>query len=637
LFFAGLLRPDMSALRHLDRVVAIVAGTVIGVLVGAFIAGNLFSAFTTRVLIALLCGGLGALFGVAYQPGQRSEGWTDSVVASLFPGLADWFTAKGNELARKRPDGQPLAEHELPPRGYLLHITLDIILPVFVGILAFVLVVGGNSQAWGWTNFDGTAAQVQRNNGLFWFGREILGLEVQTAAAFARGAFLVIVYGIPLCMCFMFFARPLRFGLALGAVLLANGLYQQSKESLDWDRYDWGWVRRSVLHQDRSYFGILRVHEDARLDPEKETVFQSNTYLMHGTTHHGLNYQIPQDQRRLATTYYHRYGPVGVVMRRIDWFPAPRPTEVPPEQKAAANKNWNTYWADARLPVSVLGSLANPMPGLLNSPAVQLPALVGANSEPPYACVGLGTGTMASYCRPFQHLTFYEIDNKIRSFSEHDFTWPDGKQAPYFNYVHDARQRGARIEIYMGDARYSMAKERPQEGIVTPQRKHYYRVIELDAFSSDAIPVHLITREAIEMYFDKLMLPQDVEVTDAKGKKTTEHFSGGVLMVHTSNRHVDLVRPVVDVANSLGLKWRVGKDGFDRREGSGDPSDKGRFSSEYVMLAKDERDLPPESTEDEIRNYRETGSGFIWTTPPPTDARVWTDDFSNLLGAFRWR
>src|SRR5262249_27808815 len=164
-------------------------------------------------------------------------------------------------------------------------------------------------------------------------------------------------------------------------------------------------------------------------------------------------------------------------------------------------------------------------------------------------------------------MTFYEIDSKIRGFSEREFTWPDGTRAPFFNYVHDARKkRGAHIDMIMGDARFSMAKELPQEGIAVPQRDRYYRVIEPDAFSSDAIPVHLITKEAIQMYFTKLMEPRDVEVEtrDEKGKtvKKLVHFSGGVLMVHPSTRHVDLIKPVTDVARELGLAWRVGKDRY---------------------------------------------------------------------------
>src|SRR5439155_15611396 len=195
-------------------------------------------------------------------------------------------------------------------------------------------------------------------------------------------------------------------------------------------------------------------------------------------------------------------------MRQIDWFAPPRVGEAKTQaQRILAEKDWNTFPSDARLPASLIGQAAMPIPGGLSPAVSQAQLIVDAWSDPPYACVGLGTGTMASYCHPFQHLTFYEIDNKIRSFSEKEWEWPDGSQAPYFNYVHDARKRGARIEIIMGDARYSLAKEQPQAGIPTPQRDHYYRVIELDAFSSDAIPVHLITREAIEMYFTKLMEP----------------------------------------------------------------------------------------------------------------------------------
>src|SRR5438067_11990181 len=102
----------------------------------------------------------------------------------------------------------------------------------------------------------------------------------------------------------------------------------------------------------------------------------------------------------------------------------------------------------------------------------------------------------------------------------------------------------------MGDARLTMTKDRTNENgtyilpdfrnpnleksfgwenyTSYPKRESYYRAMEVDAFSSDAIPVHLITQEAIEMYMDKLT-------------------PNGVLMVHTSNRHVNLVQPVLKI------------------------------------------------------------------------------------------
>ena len=132
---------------------------------------------------------------------------------------------------------------------------------------------------------------------------------------------------------------------------------------------------------------------------------------MHGTTHHGLNYHYPdgsgdtQGLDRLATTYYHRDCPVGVVMEEINWFPGYKTDGKDGDMRL-------TFWADARLPMSVIGSSA---PGLgVNMP---LATLASAWSEPPYATIGLGTGTMASYSRPYQHLTFYEIDEHIRNFS----------------------------------------------------------------------------------------------------------------------------------------------------------------------------------------------------------------------------
>jgi hypothetical protein len=331
---------------------------------------------------------------------------------------------------------------------------------------------------------------------------------------------------------------------------------------------------------------------------------------MHGTTHHGLNYQSPKGLRRLATTYYHRLGPVGVIMERFNWFSTPfLNKDLAPQY---------TFHADARIVASAIG--------LGGDTWSQLGNLV---SDPPYACVGLGTGTMASYARPFQHMTFYEIDNVIRSFHI--------REDPFFNYLPDAKKRGAGIEIIMGDARLSMSQELDQGTGFYPHRDSYYYAIELDAFSSDAIPVHLITEEAIKMYFEKLA-------------------PTGVLMVHTSNRHVDLVSPVTDVANSLGLKWRVGKDGGKRFSKAGQALfERGLFSSEYVMLARMETikidgkvfNVLPPNTPDAQEAYEAGGNRALeeylyrhpalnWYTPRAPGNRVWTDDFSNLISVFRW-
>src|SRR5438874_1056740 len=148
----------------------------------------------------------------------------------------------------------------------------------------------------------------------------------------------------------------------------------------------------------------------------------------------------------------------------------------------------------------------------------------------------------------------------------------------------------------MGDARLSMANSqnkgtpRPnslykidaddkitqiQDAYMEPRRDKYYKVIVVDAFSSDAIPIHLITREAIELYMSQL---QD----------------DGVLCVHTSNRHMDLTKPVADIADKFqwnGKDYKlpcvIGHDpgsGEKRRGAKSEYSSLGHFSSEYVML-----------------------------------------------------
>ena len=181
-------------------------------------------------------------------------------------------------------------------------------------------------------------------------------------------------------------------------------------------------------------------------------------------------------------------------------------------------KHAGLFASDARLPASMIGLARLPL-GVGNLPLDQLTSVW---TEPPYATIGLGTGTMSSYARCFQHMTFYEIDENIRNFSlppNDKYIWrgPDGKaNDPFFTFVYDAIQRGTNLEVVMGDARQSLQQENPdvsalystkknKEDFYTKhaipnaafsKREKYYKVIEVDAFSSDAIPIHLITKEA---------------------------------------------------------------------------------------------------------------------------------------------
>jgi hypothetical protein len=629
------------------------------------------------------------IFAGLLRPRMQQEGWSESALTALFPGMVEALADKGDEIARRSrtPAGAETgaaavpSRRDMPPRGWLLSYILDFTVPVLVVLLYWGM------RAWVSVNWLYASLYVGT-----------LGFAPETADSAAWITQRFLVFGIPLLAAFLCFARPLRFGLAVALVLLA-GVLQGSGETRSGlysgqagERKLVSYVEGRVLDADRSYFGVLRVRETAYVSLNGDRL-QWYTYLMHGTTHHGLNFQFPTDLRRVATTYYHRLGPTGTIMENLNWFPLPYTSVTDPRDERRnfsrflyppgdKGKDKDTgreisvhpWWSDARLPVSLIGNGTTPFGAASPLPMGQLMA---AWSEPPYATVGLGTGTMASYGRPFQHVVFYEIDNHIRRYS-----LPEDGSEPKFNYVRDALDRGVRLEIIMGDARLSMKQENPVPGSTYtafpkqppmeahffPKRQYYYRAIELDAFSSDAIPVHLITKEAIAMYFEKLMLPHEQEIEmkddkgnvikDDKGRPLTKKVvkGGGVLMVHTSNRHFDLVRPVTDVARKLGeewavkagkspqdwrqfIAWREGNDRYPREESwparLSDP-DLGRFMSTYVMIARSEADLPPDSASREGAKMREMNPYLRWSTPPNPNNRVWTDDFSNLLSVMRW-
>jgi hypothetical protein len=648
----GELARDRPSTRYLTEFYLWMSfGGMLGGLFNGLIAPTLFTGVAEYPL---------ALVAACFLlPIRKEEGWVDGLVGNTFPGLGQWFRETGTKLAAvplvsigliavlgtvvgggcaylvtsmlDLGSGPQIVAYGLvatalitflairfKPSNALAYAT-DALLGVFIFALAAFLISYG---------VDTLFTRQPEKNLLFRLQKS-LGFSLEARTVFFWSGML-----IPLLFAVFFSSRPLRFGAAVGAVLLANLLFGLRRHD---DR---------LLYAGRSYFGVLRVFHDklgdrwGPLTPQEIEVLKAtpeqlkainvgslerpvyipdSTYLMHGTTHHGLNYQHPPGLRRLATTYYHRKGPTGIIMERLNWFPGPQ----------------NTYWADARLAAS-FAALGGPGLGACNLPVDQIAA---AWSEPPYATVGLGTGTMASYARPFQHMTFYEIDNTIRSFHLEPFA----SDRPFFNYLGDALKRRVALEVIMGDARQSLARPLMpadktmklsngsvvfagsflEDGSISlnPNRENYYHVIELDAFSSDAIPVHLITKQAIEMYFDKLV-------------------ENGVLCVHTSNRHVDLVTPVVDIANKMNLSWRVGKDaGGDEREGRETSGYRGHFGQEYVMLARHEKDaktgrliLPndgPVASDLTGQDY------MTWSTPAPAGNPEWTDDYSNLAGALR--
>jgi hypothetical protein len=147
--------------------------------------------------------------------------------------------------------------------------------------------------------------------------------------------------------------------------------------------------------------------------------------------------------------------------------------------------------------------------------------------------VGLGTGTMAAYAQTMDYICFYDINPAVIDMVN---------SGQWFTYVKDAKARRAICDIKLGDARLELERElksppRSGEG----QAAVRYHVLVLDAFSSDAIPTHLLTAEAFEIYLKRL---------------TTQELDGfdGALAVHVSNRYLDLERVVRAACERFGLE-----------------------------------------------------------------------------------
>jgi hypothetical protein len=193
------------------------------------------------------------------------------------------------------------------------------------------------------------------------------------------------------------------------------------------------------------------------------------------------------------------------------------------------------------------------------------------NDGPKYlGVIGLGTGTLAAYGRPGDHVRYYEINPLVVDIARKQFT-----------YLNDCP---AKLDISMGDARLSLELEPPQG----------FDVLAVDAFSSDSIPVHLLTEEAFELYFHHL--------------KAT-----GVLAVHVSNKYLDL-KPIVKLAaQALGKESLV----IDTDDGD---SDSGVFGATWVLVSGD-------------RGFFEKPDVKNAGTAPKSSSglRMWTDDYSNLF------
>lgn len=235
---------------------------------------------------------------------------------------------------------------------------------------------------------------------------------------------------------------------------------------------------------------------------------------------------------------------------------------------------------DARDPTSYYhetSPIAQFVRGLLARPAETRPRDM--------AVVGLGTGSLAAFADPSVRLTFYEIDPLVKEVAENE---------QLFTFVSAARQRGAAIDIILGDARFTLDDHAADNSL---------DVLFLDAFSGDAIPVHLLTREAMQRYAAKMR-------------------PGGIIAIQISNRYLDFKPVVSNLAEHIGWTAVAKTDwGTLTRE----QIHEGKQASSWVLLARKPQDfgsLPAEQGWKPLPQY-----------PPKF---LWTDDFSNIVGIFDW-
>lgn len=193
--------------------------------------------------------------------------------------------------------------------------------------------------------------------------------------------------------------------------------------------------------------------------------------------------------------------------------------------------------------------------------------------------VGLGVGALACYSRPGERWTFFEVDPVVARWAR-DTT-----------YFHHLSRCGRNVEVRIGDGRRSLR--------TVPDGS--FDLLVLDAFTSDAVPVHLLTRQALALYLRKL----------------SPH---GVVLFNTSNRYLDLIPVLARLAEDAGVTARAQYYSPDR----GHPHRDHVYVSEWVLMTADDRWL----TWLEGREWRPIA--------PSGGVDLWTDRHSNVVAVLEW-
>jgi hypothetical protein len=455
----------------------------------------------TALAIFLACLGFCYLvIGSLIESASLSPNWYMVALIPAWAAMWQWRNLISREYQESdNPEELPMAKFSRTAKKTSLQTALDIAVPVTLAMVFCFLVIRHDTRG-------------EADSWFYWFTKKAsanlsgVGIDEPLMAS-------ILAYALPVMACFFFVDRPVRFALCVAAILGIH-YYRESKNE-------------GIVYTDRSFFGILKV--------ESRGV---QTRLVHGTTLHGTqfnqNYLVRADApvvfgvaspwdvlalegalarwdaRQEPLTYYHRTGPVGAMFHEI-----------------RSRKD-------------------------------------GADAKADVAMVGLGTGSASCYALSGQRLTFYEIDPAVRRIVEEpwmvmnkeDVKEKEGTKEILgpITFVKAARDRGAKIDFRMGDARLKLRDDTDRK----------YALLLVDAFSSDAIPVHLLTREAVKMYMDRL--------TD-----------DGILALHISNKYVRLEPVVARICKDLGLECRVWNDDSESRPG--------KTASSWVAVAKDVKTL----------------------------------------------
>jgi len=228
----------------------------------------------------------------------------------------------------------------------------------------------------------------------------------------------------------------------------------------------------------------------------------------------------------------------------------------------------------ARLPVSYFTKGSGLGLAITNHPRREVGLRIGV--------LGLGVGTIAAYCGVRDTICFYEINPAIIDLSKGSH--------PFFTYLKDCP---GHVEVRLGDARLVMEEE------ILEHKEQRFDILALDAFSGDAPPVHLLTKEAFGMYLAHLRDPE------------------GIIAVNISNYYVNLI-PVVE--------------GFARGEGLSsvlicvDDNTEGQLASDWILLSRSHTVLMREPI---------AAAATPWDSVSVKEIRPWTDDYSNLMKVLR--